>query len=109
MTFSGISLVKYKTVGSSLVLVRRSVRTVEEIRRRIVSESRRRRSPTQSVFGSLKSSVLVPIGQQVAISDLQISPIFPRIIFKWNSTNINVRVSEDSSPRNDASERKTVT
>ena len=36
------------------------------------------------------------IALQVAISDLQISPIFPRIIFKWN---INVRVSEDSSPR----------
>ena len=48
----------------------------------------------------------------VAISDLQISPIFPRIIFKWD---INVRVSESSSPRAlsngayNVSVRKTVT
>ena len=33
---------------------------------------------------------------QLTISDLQISPLFPRNISKWN---INVRLSEGSSPR----------
>ena len=40
------------------------------------------------------SSIIIII--IVAISNLQISLFFPRIIFQWN---INVRVSEGSSPR----------